>query len=112
MSIVADQPQLDHRAALGSIVPVDYLAWLRRTALTCFCVYAIIWTRDNGIIWDRLSIARAVAIFLLCAFIGRPAREWRTLLIDLVFYCAMWFAYETTRGAADGKIFGIRFPLP
>ena len=23
----------------------------------------------------------------------------------------MWFAYETTRGAADGKIFGIKFPL-
>ena len=111
MSVVADQPTLDHRVALGAIVPTDYLAWLRRTTLGCFCIYAIIWTRDNGILWDRLSIARAVTIFLICAFIGRPVRQWGTLAIDLVLYCAMWFAYETTRGAADGKIFGIKFPL-
>ena len=111
MSIVADQPQLDHRVALGAVVPVDYLAWVRRTALTIFCVYAIVWTRDNGILWDRLGIARAVAVFLVCAFVGRPARQWGVLAIDLLLYCAMWYAYETTRGAADGKIFGIKFPL-
>ena len=111
MSIVADQPQLDHRVALGAVVPVDYLAWVRRTALTIFCVYAIVWTRDHGILWDRLGIARAVAVFLVCAFVGRPARQWGILAIDLLLYCAMWYAYETTRGAADGKIFGIRFPL-
>lgn len=111
MSVVADQPQLDHRVALGSVVPIDYLAWLRRTALTCFCVYAVIWTRDNGILWDRLGIARAVAVFLACAFVGRPARQWGILIIDLTLYCAMWYAYETTRGAADGKLFGIKFPL-
>ena len=111
MSLVADQPQLDHRVALGAVVPVDYLAWVRRTALTIFCVYAIVWTRDHGILWDRLGIARAVAVFLVCAFIGRPARQWGMLAIDLLLYCAMWYAYETTRGAADGKIFGIRFPL-
>ena len=111
MSVVADQPTLDHRVALGTIVPIDYLAWLRRTTLTAFCIYAIIWTRDNGILWDRVGIARAVAIFLVCAFIGRPARQWGTLAIDLLLYCAMWFAYETTRGAADGKILGIKFPL-
>jgi hypothetical protein len=111
MSVVADQPQLDHRVALGAVVPVDYLAWVRRTALTIFCVYAIVWTRDNGILWDRLGIARAVAVFLACAFVGRPARQWGILAIDLLLYCAMWYAYETTRGAADGKIFGIKFPL-
>ena len=111
MSIVADQPQLDHRVALGAVVPIDYLAWVRRTALTIFCVYAIVWTRDHGILWDRLGIARAVAVFLVCAFVGRPARQWGILAIDLLLYCAMWYAYETTRGAADGKIFGIKFPL-
>ena len=84
MSIVADQPQLDHRVALGAVVPIDYLAWVRRTALTIFCVYAIVWTRDNGILWDRLGIARAVAVFLVCAFVGRPARQWGILAIDLV----------------------------
>ena len=36
MSVVADQPTLDHRVALGAIVPIDYLAWLRRTTLTVF----------------------------------------------------------------------------
>jgi membrane-associated phospholipid phosphatase len=111
MSVVADQPLLDHRAALGEIVPIDYLAWIRRVALTCFCVYAVVWTRDNGILWDRIGIARAVTVFLICAFIGRPLRQWGILAIDLVLYCLMWYAYETTRGAADGKLFGIRFPL-
>ncbi|MGZ4678954.1 MAG: phosphatase PAP2 family protein [Ilumatobacteraceae bacterium] len=111
MSVVADQPTLDHRVALGAIVPIDYLAWIRRVTLTCFCIYALIWTRDNGILWDRVGIAKAVAIFLACAFIGRPARQWATLALDLLLYCAMWFAYETTRGAADGRIFGLRFPL-
>ena len=111
MSVVADQPTLDHRVALGEIVPTDYLAWLRRVTLTSFCVYALIWTRDNGILWDRVGIAKAVAIFLACAFVGRPARQWATLALDLLLYCAMWFAYETTRGAADGRIFGLRFPL-
>lgn len=111
MSIVADQPQLDHRVALGAVVPTDHLAWVRRSALTVFCFYAIVWTRDNGILWDRLGIARAVAVFLVCAFVGRPARQWGVLAIDLLLYCVMWYAYETTRGAADGKIFGIRFPL-
>jgi membrane-associated phospholipid phosphatase len=111
MSVVADQPQLDHRVALGSVVPIDYLAWLRRTTLTCFCVYAILWTRDNGILWDRLGIARAVTVFLICAFIGRPLRQWGILAIDLLLYCAMWYLYETTRGAADGRLFGIKFPL-
>lgn len=111
MSVVADQPQLDERTALGDVVPIDYLMWLRRVALTAFSVYAFLWTRDNGILWDRLGIARAVTVFLMCAFIGRPARQWGILVIDLLLYSAMWFAYETTRGAADGDIFGIKFPL-
>jgi membrane-associated phospholipid phosphatase len=71
----------------------------------------VLWTRDNGILWDRLGIARAVTIFLICAFIGRPLRQWGVLAIDLLLYCAMWYAYETTRGAADGRLFGIKFPL-
>jgi len=111
MSVVAEQPTLTHRVDLGSVVPVDYLAWVRRTTLTIFCIYAIVWTKQNGILWDRLSIARAIAVFLVCAFVGRPARQWGILAIDLSLYSLMWFLYETTRGAADGRIFGIRFPL-
>jgi membrane-associated phospholipid phosphatase len=111
MSIVADQPQLDHRVELADVVPVDYWAWIRRVTLTSFCLYAVWWTKDNGILWDRLNIAKAVAIFLVCAFVGRPARQWAVLVADLALYCLMWFAYETTRGAADGRLLGIRFPL-
>jgi membrane-associated phospholipid phosphatase len=67
--------------------------------------------KENGILWDRIGIAHAVALFLLCAFIGRPARQWAVLAVDLALYCAMWLAYEMTRGAADGKVLGIKFPL-
>ena len=111
MSVVAEQPTLTRRVSLDTVVPVDYLAWVRRTTLTIFCIYAVVWTKQNGILWDRLSVARAIAVFLVCAFIGRPLRQWGILAIDLMLYCVMWFLYETTRGAADGKIFGIRFPL-
>jgi len=111
MSVVAEQPTITRRLPLGTVVPVDYLAWVRRTTTTIFCIYAVVWTKQNGILWDRLSVARAIAVFLVCAFIGRPLRQWGILAIDLMLYCVMWFLYETTRGAADGKIFGIRFPL-
>jgi len=111
MSVVAEQPTLTRRVSLDTVVPVDYLAWVRRTTLTIFCIYAVVRTKQNGILWDRLSIARAIAVFLVCAFVGRPARQWGILAIDLLLYCLMWFLYETTRGAADGRIFGIRFPL-
>jgi membrane-associated phospholipid phosphatase len=111
MSLVAEPLLRDHRVALGGVVPVDYLLWLRRAALTVFCVYALWWTSENGILWDRINVAKAVALFLVCAFVGRPARQWGVLAIDLALYCAMWFAYETTRGAADGSLGGIKFPL-
>jgi membrane-associated phospholipid phosphatase len=111
MSVVAEQPTLTRRVPLDTFVPVDYWAWVRRTTTTIFCVYAVVWTKQNGILWDRTGIAKAIAAFLVCAFIGRPLRQWGRLGIDLLLYCLMWFMFETTRGAADGKIFGIRFPL-
>jgi membrane-associated phospholipid phosphatase len=111
MSVVAGQPTLDQRVALAEIVPVDYMAWVRRVAITSFCVYGILWTKENGILWDRVGIAKAVALFLFCAFIGRPLRQWVILAFDLFLYCMMWLCYEQTRGAADGRILGIKFPL-
>jgi membrane-associated phospholipid phosphatase len=115
MSVLAGRSAFDHafdqRVSLAEIVPVDYMAWVRRVAITCFCIYGVLWTRDNGILWDRVGIAKAVGIFLLCAFIGKPLRTWAILGVDIVFYCAMWYCYESTRGAADGRIFGIKFPL-
>jgi membrane-associated phospholipid phosphatase len=111
MSVVARRTSLDERVTLNELVPIDYMQWVRRVAITCFCIYGILWTRDNGILWDRVGIAKAVGIFLLCAFIGRPARQWMILGVDVACYCAMWYCYESTRGAADGRIFGLKFPL-
>ena len=101
MSVVADQPQLDHRVGtrrgrsgrlpgLAATHDPDLFLRLRGRSGRA----------DNGILWDRFGIARAVAIFLVCAFIGTPVGQWGVLAIDWSLYCAMWFAYETTRGAA------------
>lgn len=111
MSVVADQPKLDHRVALGAVVPVDIWRITRITAMGIYLVLMVWWFRTQGMVWERISVAVALGIFLVCAFIGRPLRDWRTLGLDVAFYCAMWYGYETTRGAADGRILGIKFPL-
>ncbi|MEP7202672.1 MAG: phosphatase PAP2 family protein [Ilumatobacteraceae bacterium] len=111
MSVVADKPTLDHRVALGAVVPVDVWRIVRLAAMGFYVVIMLWWFRTQGMVWERISVAVALGVFLLCAFIGKPLREWGRLAFDVSFYCAMWYAYETTRGAADGKIFGIKFPL-
>jgi membrane-associated phospholipid phosphatase len=111
MSVLADQPQLDDRVALGAVVPVDVWRIVRLTAMSGYVVLMVWWFRTQGMVWERLSVAVALFIFLVCAFIGKPLREWRTLVFDVGCYSVMWYGYETTRGAADGKIFGIKFPL-
>jgi membrane-associated phospholipid phosphatase len=111
MSVLADQPQLDDRVALGAVVPVDVWRIVRLTAMSGYVVLMVWWFRTQGMVWERLSVAVALFIFLVCAFIGKPLREWRTLVFDVGCYSVMWYGYETTRGAADGKLFGIKFPL-
>jgi membrane-associated phospholipid phosphatase len=111
MSVVADHPQLDHRTALGAVVPIDVWRIVRLTLMSMYVVVMLWWFRTQGMVWERISVAVALGIFLLCAFIGKPLREWRRLAIDVAFYCLMWYGYETTRGAADGRVFGIKFPL-
>jgi membrane-associated phospholipid phosphatase len=111
MSVVADRPQFDHRTALGAVVPVDVWRIVRLTAMSIYVVVMLWWFRTQGMVWERISVAVALGIFLVCSFIGKPLREWGRLAIDVAFYCAMWYGYETTRGAADGRVFGIKFPL-
>jgi membrane-associated phospholipid phosphatase len=111
MSVLADQPQLDQRVALGEVVPVDVWRVVRLTAMGAYVLLMVWWFRTQGMVWERLSVAVALFIFLVCAFIGKPLREWRTLAFDVGCYSVMWYGYETTRGAADGKLFGIKFPL-
>lgn len=111
MSVVADHPQLDHRTALGAVVPIDVWHIARLTAMSIYVVVLLWWFRTQGMVWERISVAVALGIFLVCAFIGKPLREWRRLAFDVALYCVMWYGYETTRGAADGRVLGIKFPL-
>ena len=59
------------------------------------------WTRNRGLVTDRISVAAALGMFLLCANLGRPWRRWAQLVVDALLYCLMWFGYEMTRGVAD-----------
>jgi membrane-associated phospholipid phosphatase len=111
MSVVADHPQLDHRTALGEVVPIDVWRVVRLTAMSLYVIVMLWWFRTEGMVWERISVAVALGIFLVCAFIGKPLREWRRLALDVGFYCLMWYGYETTRGAADGRVLGVKFPL-
>ena len=111
MSVLADQPQLDQRVGLGAVVPIDVWRIVRITAMGLYLALMLWWFRTQGMVWERISVAVALGIFLVSAFIGKPLREWGRLGIDVACYCAMWYLYETTRGAADGTLLGIKFPL-
>jgi hypothetical protein len=85
----------------------DRFFWVRVAALSAYGIGYVWWFRANGLIIDRISVAVSVAIFLGCAFAGKPWRRWATLVIDAALYALMWFCYEMTRGAADH----LGFPL-
>jgi membrane-associated phospholipid phosphatase len=112
MSVTLELPQqTEARQRLGDLVPGDAGRVVRLTLMGIYCVTLVVFTKVEGMIWRRLDVALALGIFLLCAYIGRPLRTWLSVLGDVGFYCAMWYAYETTRGAADEGVFGVRFPL-
>lgn len=95
------------RKSLAELIPRDPFFWFRVVAMTCYGVAYIWWFRNRGLLIDRISVALSVAIFLACAFAGKPWRRWLFLLVDAALYAAMWFSYEMTRGAADR----VGFPL-
>jgi len=90
-----------------SAVPRDPFFWVRVVAMICYGIGYVYWFRTKGLIIDRISVALSVAIFLSCAFAGKPWRRWAILVIDATLYALMWFCYEMTRGAADH----LGFPL-
>lgn len=119
MSSTAEAPTFapaDTRPSLTHVVPYDEFRVVRLTLMFEFLVVYLWWLRVMGLPVDRISVAISVAIFLVCAFIGRSARTWGVLLLDCVAYSVMWLGYERTRGAADDGIsvlglFRIKFPL-
>jgi len=103
------------RATLRTVVPMDYFRPVRLFLMISYLVGYLIWLKTKGLTVDRISVAIAVGIFLVCAFVGKTWRTWGVLLLDCIFYCAMWLAYEKTRGAADDGVsvfglFRIKFP--
>lgn len=88
-------------APLLDQVPHD--PWYRaRVAAIAGCAVGYLWwSRVHGLVTDRISAVCAVAIFLLCAFVGKPWHRWAQVLAGVAAYAAMWFVFENTRGAAD-----------
>ena len=97
------------RLSLRSVVPVDHLQPVRLGLMFSYLLAYLLWLRLKGLPIDRISVAISVAIFLVCAFVGRSWRTWGILLVDCAFYIVMWLAYEKTRGAADDgfQVFGL-----
>jgi hypothetical protein len=99
--IPVDEPGAVALLRPSAFVPVDTWRWVRITLMTAYLGVYLWWLRSKGLPIDRISVAIALGIFLICAFVGRPARQWALLAGDVVLYAVMWFSYEMTRGAAD-----------
>lgn len=82
-------------------MPDDVFAPIRGTLIVLYGIGYLWWLRVEGLPIDRISVALSVALFLGCAFIGRPRHVWRQLAIDSVLYSLMWLAYERSRSVAD-----------
>jgi hypothetical protein len=104
------------RARLDDVVPFEWLRPARLILMWTYLAGYLWWLKYKGLTVDRFSVAFAVGIFLICAFVGKSWRTWGVLLLDCMAYCVMWLSYEKTRGAADDGVsffglFRVKFPL-
>ncbi len=100
------------RRSLADAVPIDPWYVVR---LVLFGVYAAgyLWfVISRGLIIDRISVGISVGIFILIGHLGRPVRRWALLVFDIACYCAMWLAYEQSRGWADRAGFPLQVEAP
>ena len=107
---------MPERLTLTTVVPREYLRYVRTVLMFSYLAAYLWWLRNRGLPIDRVSVAISVGLFLVCAFVGKSWRTWGVLLLDCLFYCCMWLAYEFTRGTADEgvSILGlvrVKFPL-
>jgi hypothetical protein len=91
----------DGRWRIARLVPLDPFFVVRLVLMITYGLTYLWWTRNRGLVTDRISVAAALGLFLLCANLGRPWRRWAQLAVDALLYCLMWFGYEMTRGVAD-----------
>jgi len=87
---------------LVDLVPHDPWFRVRIAAMTTCALVYLWWTRAEGLITDRITASIAIGVFLVAAFVGKPWRRWAQVFVDACCYALLWFAYENTRGAADG----------
>lgn len=101
VSTTSTSSTVDGRWRLSRLVPLDPFHYVRIAMMITYGLSYVWWTRNRGLVTDRISVAAALGLFLVCANLGRPWRRWAILLVDAALYCLMWFGYEMTRGAAD-----------
>lgn len=92
----------DGRWRIARLVPLDPFHVVRIALMIVYGLSYVWWARNRGLVTDRISVAAALGLFLLCANLGRPWRRWAQLMFDALLYCLMWFGYDMTRGVADG----------
>jgi len=83
-------------------VPHDPWQPVRLAAMAGVAVTYLWWSRTQGLVTDRISATVAVGVFVVAAFVGHPWRRWGQVAVDAVAYALLWFAYESSRGIADG----------
>ena len=97
-----DSVDVDVDDASKSVATRSWVHHVRTVLLIAYGIGYLAWFLVYGIIIDRISVALSVALFLVIGHIGKPWSAWRALPFGLLVYAAMWFAYDETRGAADG----------
>jgi membrane-associated phospholipid phosphatase len=104
----SQRPTFRGDVPLGAVVPEDVWRSVRITLIIAYALGYLWWLRVEGLPIDRVSVTLSVAIFLGCAFIGRPRHVWKQLVIDSLLYAAMWYSYDRTRSAADALGFPVQ----
>ncbi len=74
---------------------------------------AFVWSfQANGLPVARLAVLGWVGGAFLVGNIGKPWTQQRRMVVDLVFYAAMWLSYDYSRGIADTFGFPLQVEAP
>lgn len=88
---------------------------LKNVRLVALVLYglAFVWSfQANGIPVARLAVLGWVGGTFLVGNIGKPFAKQRQMVVDLVFYAAMWLSYDYSRGIADTFGFPLQVEAP
>jgi membrane-associated phospholipid phosphatase len=85
---------------------------VRRVLLAVYFVSYLIYIWKIGLPIARIAVLISVAIPVLLAQVGKPARVVLRTFGDLFFYVVMWLAYDRSRGWADELDFPLQVQMP